>query len=270
MEVGFLTACMGKEPLEAVIQWAGKAKVRLLEVHVSHLGEDKPARDRAIKKALKEARVGLSGIAHYDGALLEKDPKEAAAAMKASVDRCLRLGTDVLCALTGKPPAGMSKEDAIDGPVAAVLGPVCEYAASKGVKVALENWTATCIQHFDQWDRLLDRVPAENLGFNYDPSHLLWQGIDYLAGVEKYGKRIFHTHAKDTEIRDEVLARVGNQGRGWWRYCIPGQGRIRWGEFIARLRRVKYDGVLSIEHEDGFIPPRDGVLLGKKFLEQYI
>jgi sugar phosphate isomerase/epimerase len=270
MEVGFLTACMGKEPLESVVAWAGQAGVRRVEIILSHLGEDTPARDKAVLKALRDAGVAPSSIAHYDGKLLAKDRAEAVKALKASVDRCIRLGTDVLCSLTGLPPDGMSKEDAIDGPVAAIFAPVCEYAASRGVRVALENWTATCIQHFDQWDRLLEKVPAPNLGFNYDPSHLLWQGIDYLGGVEKYGARIFHAHAKDTEVRDEVLRRVGNQGRGWWRYCIPGQGRVRWGEFIARLRRVKFNGVLSIEHEDSLLPPRDGVVLGKKFLEQYI
>ena len=252
MEVGFLTACMGKEPLEEIIAWSGASGVKQLEIHVGHLGEATDKRDAAIKKALDAAGVAVSGIAHYDANICN-DPKKGLDALKVSIDRCVRLGTNVCCALAGKPPDGMSKEEAIDGPFTDIYGPACEYAASKGVRVALENWFATLIQHFDHWDRALERVPAANLGFNYDPSHLIWQGIDYLGGVERYGDRIFHTHAKDTEIRDDVVRQVGIQGRGWWRYCIPGQGRVRWGEFIARLRRVKYDGVLSIEHEDGFV-----------------
>jgi len=269
MEVGFLTACMSKERLEDIIAWAGASGVSLLEVHVDHLGENTPERDAAIVKALQKAGVRLSSVAAYDGKICH-DPQKGLAGLKAAIDRCVRLGTDVCCALAGLPPEGMTREQAVDGPFTEVFGPACEYAAKKGVKIALENWFATLIPHFDLWDRVLERVAAENLGFNYDPSHLLWQGIDYLGGVERYGRRIFHVHAKDTEVREEVLRRVGVLGSGWWRYCIPGLGRVRWGEFVARLRRIKYDGVLSIEHEDGTIGAREGVLLGKKYLEQYL
>jgi sugar phosphate isomerase/epimerase len=269
MDVGFLTACMGTEPLEDVIAWAGSAGVRQVEILHRHLGEATPERDAAVKKALDAAGVAASGIAHYDAGILS-DPKAGLEALKASIDRCGRLGTDVCCALAGKPPDGMTREEAIDGPFADLFGPAAEYAAKKGVRIAFENWFATVLDHFDHWDRALERVPAENVGFNYDPSHLLWQGIDYLGGVERYGERIFHTHAKDTEVRDDVLRRVGVNGKGWWRYCIPGQGRVRWGEFVARLRRIGYDGVLSIEHEDGFVGKREGLLLGKRFLEQFI
>ena len=269
MEVGFLTACMRKEPLESIIAWAGATGIRKLEVPPSHLGEDTPKRDEAIAKALAKAGVRLSSIAAYDGGLLG-DPKKGLANLKAAIDRCVRLGADTCCALAGIAPQGMSREQAIDGPFSDIFGPACDYAAEKSIKVALENWFATLIMHFDQWDRVLERVPAANLGFNYDPSHLLWQGIDYLGGVEKYGKRIFHTHAKDVEVCDEVVRRVGVHGPGWWRYCIPGQGRVNWGEYIARLRRIRYDGVLSIEHEDSFLGAKEGVLLGKRYLEQFI
>jgi len=268
MEVGFLTGCLGKMPLEEIIAWAGANGVKCIEINATHLGEDTPERDAAILAALGAAGVRLSGIWVHGGVL--DDPARGVRNLRAGTDRCVRLGIDVCIATAGIAPAGVTREEAIDGPFTDIYGPACEYASSKGVKIALENWYATLIMNFELWDRMLDRVPAANFGFNFDPSHLEWQGIDYLAGVERYGKRIFHVHAKDTEVRSDVLARVGVNGKGWWRYCIPGQGRVRWGEFIARLRRIGYNGVLSIEHEDGFIPPKDGILLGKKFLEQYI
>jgi sugar phosphate isomerase/epimerase len=269
MEVGFLTACMGKDRLEDIIAWAGANGIKRLEVARHHLGEDTQKRDAALCKALAKAGVRLSSIAAYDGGILN-DPAKGLKDLKTAIDRCVRLGTDVCCALAGIAPAGMSREDAIDGPFKKIFAPACDYAAKKGVKIALENWFATLLMQFEQWDRVLQRVPAENLGFNYDPSHLAWQCIDYLGGVETYGKRIFHTHAKDTEIRRNILRKVGINGPGWWRYCIPGQGRVRWGEYIARLRRIGYTGVLSIEHEDSFVGPREGVLLGKKYLEQFM
>jgi sugar phosphate isomerase/epimerase len=269
MDVGFLTGCMAKDRLEDIIAWAGESGIKLMEVSRHHLGEDSPKRDEAICQALERAGVRLSSIAAYDGGLLN-DPAKGLKDLKAAIDRCVRLGTDVCCALAGIAPEGMTREQAIDGPFKKIFAPACEYAAKKGVKIALENWFATLLMQFEQWDRVLERVPAANLGFNYDPSHLCWQGIDYLAGVEAYGKRIFHTHAKDTEIRGEVVRRVGVNGPNWWRYCIPGQGRVKWGEYVARLRRIGYTGVLSIEHEDDRIAPREGVLLGKKYLEQFI
>jgi sugar phosphate isomerase/epimerase len=270
MEVGFLTACMGKESLEEIIKWAAKAGVRKLEVIRSHLGEDTPKRDAAILKALKAAGVALSSIAAYDGDLL-KDPKKGLADLKSAIDRCVRLDTNVCCALAGIAPAGVSREQAIDGPFTQIFGPACDYAAKKGVKIALENWFATLIMNFDQWDRVLEKVPAKNLGFNYDPSHLMWQGIDYVGGVTKYGARIFHTHAKDTEVVAHKKAWVGNQdGGGWWRYVIPGFGDVKWGPYLARLRSIGYNGVLSIEHEDGAFSWEDGFRIGAKYLGQFI
>ena len=131
MKVGFLTACMRDVPIEDIIKWSGESGVERLEILWTHLGDDSPDRDSAIRALLDGSGVGLSGVAHYDARLLD-DPGAAAAALKTSVDRCVRLGTDVLCSLTGLPPVGMSKEDAIDGPVADIFGPVAEYAQSKG------------------------------------------------------------------------------------------------------------------------------------------
>ena len=62
---------------------------------------------------------------------------------------------------------------------------------------------------------------------------------------------------------------LGNQGDGWWRYVIPGLGRINWGEHISALRRNGYDGAISIEHEDSAIGREEGFLVGKKNLELY-
>ena len=114
------------------------------------------------------------------------------------------------------------------------------------------------------------RPHAVNLGLNFDPSHLYWLGIDYLAAVHEFASRIFHTHAKDTIIYREVLRNVGVQGRGWWRYVIPGLGNIDWGEYIGTLRKVGYDGVLSIEHEDGSVGREEGFRLGVQHLSQFV
>ena len=81
--------------------------------------------------------------------------------------------------------------------------------------------------------------------------------------------RIFHTHAKDTLVDKAKRANVGVYGDGWWRYVIPGFGNIDWGEYIAHLRVNGYDGVLSIEHEDGSQGREEGFMRGAWYLEQF-
>jgi sugar phosphate isomerase/epimerase len=99
---------------------------------------------------------------------------------------------------------------------------------------------------------------------------LLWQQIDYIEAVHKFGNRIYHTHAKDTEILKFKLRQVGVLGAGWWRYRIPGWGRIEWPAYLTALKEVGYNYVLSIEHEDPFFTPEAGFLKAKKFLEQFL
>jgi sugar phosphate isomerase/epimerase len=269
MQVGFLTACMGKRTLEECVAFAGQAGFDALEVHMGHLPAEQAAGEASkVKDLFAEHGVALSAIAAY-GNLLAGDRQVHVAMMKQYVDGCVALGTDVLCALAGMPAEGKSKEQTLAEDVKEVFTPIAQYAADQGVKLAFENWFATNIQHFGQWDALLEALPFDNVGFNYDPSHLLWQGIDYLAGVDRYAERIFHTHAKDTEVRADLLAQVGNQAGGWWRYVIPGFGSIEWGRYVARLRRAGFDGALSIEHEDGTFSPEEGLEKGLAHLRLF-
>ena len=151
----------------------------------------------------------------------------------------------------------------------AFYGKLCKDGEKVGLKFALENWFATNIMNLDQWALMFTEVPNDNFGLNFDPSHLYWQDIDHLAAVEEFAKRIFHTHAKDTEVRRHVRARIGNQTMGWWRYVIPGFGDIDWGVYIARLRRVGFNGVLSIEHEDSALGREEGFIKGLAYLRQF-
>jgi len=269
MQIGFLTACMGKKSLAEVVAFAGKAGFDALEVHTCHLPPEKAiAEASSLNDLFAQHGVGISSLAAYGNWIEGDDAKRAAATatLKRCVDACVALGTDVLCSLAGLPPAGRTKEQCLDQEFKQVFTPVAQYAQDKGVKLAFENWFATLIQNFEQWDAMLTALPFDNVGFNYDPSHLLWQGIDYLGGVDRYAKRIFHTHAKDTEIRDDLLRVRGNQIMGWWRYVIPGFGSVDWGRYVARLRLIGYQGVLSIEHEDGTFSPEEGLEKGLEFL----
>jgi sugar phosphate isomerase/epimerase len=99
---------------------------------------------------------------------------------------------------------------------------------------------------------MLEAIPSPSLGLNLDPSHLVWLQIDYEQAVRDYGERIFHVHAKDTEIRRDELYRrsILSHGSGWQEGRMPGRGEIDWARFIGALRDAGYDGVVSVEHED--------------------
>ncbi len=123
--------------------------------------------------------------------------------------------------------------------------------------------------HLGQWELMFDLVPDENFGLNFDPSHLLVQDIDYLAAVDEFAERIFHTHAKDTEVRYNQKGYLGTNTDDWWRFVIPGFGEIDWGVYISRLRHNGFDGVLSIEHEDNAWPREAGFVKGLEHLRQF-
>lgn len=275
MQVGILTSPFGNESLEHVIEFAGANGFDALEVasgpgarhmDITSLSD---ARAAEIKKLLEANNVAISSLAWYTNMTNPEGREETAKSFRLLVDCAEKLGVDVVCTLAGMPVAGKDKFKTIEEDASVVFPPVVEYAASKGIKVALENWFATNIQGLAHFDKMFEVIPNENFGLNFDPSHLMWQGIDYCAGVDRFAKRIFHTHAKDAEVKDDKLAYLGNQMGGWWRYVIPGFGRVKWGEYIAALRRNGYNGVLSIEHEDSALGREEGFIKGKNYLKMF-
>jgi sugar phosphate isomerase/epimerase len=133
------------------------------------------------------------------------------------------------------------------------------------------------------WDQVFDLVPNPRLGLEFDPSHLVRQYIDPVAAAWNIRGRILGVHAKDTEITQPVLQKVGIHGKGWWRYRIPGQGLIDWPAFITVLLQAGFGGGIAVEHEDPFWdePPsnnapdfpqarKDGFILAYRFLHMYL
>ncbi len=278
MFVGILTGPFASEPLEVVAAFAGQYQFGGLEVVTGpgskHIDTNKfgQAEAQAVRDLMDKRSLQITGLAAYTN-LTDGDPDRRKANLQTvrnAIDAAALLGVEVVCTLAGLPYGGKNRYQVIEEDCLQVLPPLLEHAESKNIKIALENWTATNIQHLGHWQRLFEVVPHKNLGLNFDPSHLLWQDIDYIEAVDKFASRIFHTHGKDTEIKAHVKRIVGNQGDGWWRYVIPGLGQVRWGEYIAALRRNGYNGVISIEHEDESVEREEGFLIGKKYLEQFI
>ncbi len=278
MEIGILTVPFGDKPLEAVAAFAGNSGFAALEVGVasgrSHIdvANFSPADADAVLALMQQHNLHITSLAAYVN-VTDANPQareQNIQNVSQAIEAAKLLGVDVVCANAGMPVPGKSKFETIEQDCVEVFPPLLDQAGQAGIKIALENWFETNLQGLEHWQWLFDVLPQENFGLNFDPSHLIWQGIDYIAAVHHFGERIFHTHAKDTEIREERLRWLGNQERGWWRYVIPGFGAISWGEYIGALRAVGYDGVLSIEHEDSAFGREEGFIAGRKYLEMLV
>jgi sugar phosphate isomerase/epimerase len=153
------------------------------------------------------------------------------------------------------------------------------FAADHGVKIALEMHPGFLVYNPETMLRLRSEAGA-NLGCNFDPSHLFWQGIDPIKAVRILGDAIFHVHAKDTQIYDYNLPRTGvldtkkytdERNRSWiFRSVGYGHDAGWWSEFISTLRMYGYDYVLSIEHEDSLMSGEEGLAKAAGFLQNLV
>ena len=275
MQVGILTARFDPSdwPLERIAVWASENGIDCLEIAVPQHFDPATSGDRADRAALHEglrARgLTISSLACYSLGINDPDPgarQEHIDRLLATIDAAEDLGVDTVCALAGAPAPGKSKMQTIREDLPEVFGPVLEHAGRHGVRIALENWYATNIQHLEHWRALFEVLPQENFGLNFDPSHLAWQQIDYFASMEEFADRIFHTHAKDVSIDDAKLRDVGVLDDAWHRYSIPGTGRIPWGEYFRKLREIGFDGAVSIEHEDGTLGAEEGFRMAAEYM----
>jgi sugar phosphate isomerase/epimerase len=272
MKVGMLTAPFGNDDMDTVLDFAAEAGFDSLEIRVPSVHCDLDNVDYvAMQDAVSEAGLEISSLAAYVD-ITNGDPAVRQAnrdILSKALDAVEKLDCDCLCCMAGIPAPGKSREQSIKEDAAPFYREFAKKAADKGVKLAMENWFATNIRALNNWEMIFNEVPAENFGLNFDPSHLAWQGIDVLAAVDKFASRIFHTHAKDVEVDQNKLAWLGNQEGGWWRYVIPGLGDIDWGTYVGRLRRNGFNGVLSIEHEDGAVGREEGFEIGLGYLRLF-
>ncbi len=144
-----------------------------------------------------------------------------------------------------------------------VWTPIVEYAHERNVCIAIENcpmyytkdeWpdgtNLACCPHV--WRAMFERIPYKNLGLNYDPSHMLLQGADYIRPIYEFKDRIFHAHIKDIKMYADKIYEYGMFGypAKFHSPKVPGLGDLNWGAFMSALYDVHYEGAVCIEIED--------------------
>ncbi len=279
MKLGLLTAAFPELGLEEIARWASAAGFETLELAcwpagagaerryagVSHVDVETLDAEggRRIVDMLASHGLTISALAYYPNNL-DPDPahrEQANEHLRKVIAAAPKLGVEVVGTFVGRDKERSEPDNlSLFGQV---WPPLVQHAAQHGVKIAIEN--CPMIFSYDEWPggtnlpyspalwrRLFEILPAANFGLNFDPSHLVWQFIDYERAVHEFGDRIFHVHAKDMEVDRDGLYEHGvmSKGIGWQVPRLPGLGEVRWNRFVAALYAVGYDFVLSVEHED--------------------
>ncbi len=280
MKLGLLTACLPQLSLESIAEWAGAQGLQALEVAAwpsigdrpftaSHLAVERFDRGEAdrVNELFTRHELTLSSVAYYDNNL-HPDPAQRKAVndhVVACIDAAALLGASSVGTFIGRDPTKSVAENMSEAEE--VFAPLVQHAGEKDVTLVVEN----CVMegwHPDGYPGNLAYSPelwewmfSLGLYLNYDPSHLVWMGIDPVAALRPYVDRIPHAQAKDIELFPERRNRYGWPGKavnraddpwetGWWRYRVPGLGDVDWRKIVDVLYEGGFDGVLSIEHED--------------------
>jgi sugar phosphate isomerase/epimerase len=276
VKLGFLTVPFGDWPLERVARWAKENGFESVEVAcwpgasgdarryagVTHIDVDS-VDESEIRSLLDGSGIEISALGYYPNNL-HPDPEHRASVNEHTrqvIRAAARLGVPVVTTFVGRDKDRTHAENVDE--FQKVWPPIVDEAESLGVKVAIENcpmifssdeWPGGLNLAYSPaiWRELFELVPSPSFGLNLDPSHLVWQLIDYERAVYEFGDRIFHVHAKDLEIRRDGLYEHGvmSLGMGWQVPRLPGLGEVRWDRFLAALYAVGYDGSIVVEHED--------------------
>ena len=279
---------MGFQCVEVACWPQGKAERRyagVSHIDVANLDDEKAA---YILNYCKEKNVEISSLAFYPNTMdadLEKRAHNIEHLKKVIVASA-KLGVNMVTTFIGKDQYKTIEENI--ELFKKVWPGLIALAEEKGVKVAIEN----CPMLFgaDQWPggqnlmctpelfrKLFEIIPSPNFGLNFDPSHYVWQGLDYLKTVYDFSDRIFHIHFKDIKLYPDKLRECGVLAYplDYMSPKIPGLGDVNWGAFISALNDIRFNGCAVIEVEDkAFESCREDILnsvrLSKRYLDNYL
>ena len=283
MKFGFLTGCLQGMSLKEKIKYAHQVGFNALDIScwpkqnardysgsdidTENLTDEKAAK---IKEWMHKYKVTFTSLAYYDNMLSpdKKLKKKYYKHLKSVIAAAEKLNVSLVGCFVGKNQNKSIEENFDD--FESLFSGLVHFAKIHRVKLMVENcpmpgwqaegYPATISYSPELWDEMFRRIPDKNLGLNFDPSHLLWLGIDYQKALLQYHKRIFHIDAKDIQIHPKAFYRYGIFGKklhrenpedlGFWTPVIPGLGDIDWSKFYDIMKKINYNGCFSIELED--------------------
>ncbi|TAM66537.1 MAG: sugar phosphate isomerase/epimerase [Microbacteriaceae bacterium] len=277
MKIGMVTACFPDLSLHEVAAWAAGAGYEALEVaawpsvggrefEASHIAVSDPAALDSAKALIADLRLEISALAYYENNLHPDLARQDAihAHLKSVVDAASSLGVPYVGTFIGRDWTKTVSENLVLAE--RYFRPLVDYAGERRVSIIIENcvmegwhpdgYPGNLAYSPELWEWMFDL----GLYLNFDPSHLLWMGIDPIKVLSPYISRVPHAQAKDIELFKGRRNRYGWPGKaigratpwdvGWWRYRIPGLGQVDWRRYVDLLYEGGFNGVLSVEHED--------------------
>ena len=210
--------------------------------------------------------------------------QRAAEELKNAARAAQKLGVGIVNGFTGSsiwhllysfPPVPPSMIDDGFKLLAERFNPILDVFGECGVKFALEVHPTEIAFDLYSAERALEALGhREEFGFNFDPSHLIWQGVDPVDFIRAFPDRIYHVHVKDAKVtldgRTGILASHLNFGdpRRGWDFRSPGHGGVDFGEIIRALNVCGYQGPLSVEWEDSGMDREHGAKEACEFVHK--
>jgi sugar phosphate isomerase/epimerase len=301
MQLGFVSAILPDLTLEEVFAFASETGYDCVEMMcwpvgraerryagVTHIDVTDFTRSDAerIRKLAEQHGVSISGLGYYSNPLAaDADERETYVEhIKKVIVASAMLGVGVMNTFIGRDPS-KSIED--NWPMfEQVWKPLIAFAEQQGVKIGIEN--CPMLFSLDEWPggknlaispevwrRMFAAIPSQNFGLNLDPSHLIWQHIDYVRAIYEFSDRLVHVHAKDEKISPDLLHDRGILGLKWHIPKLPGLGSVNWGQFYSTLSDVGYRGPVCVEvedraYEDSLEGRKRALTQSYRYLEQFM
>jgi sugar phosphate isomerase/epimerase len=278
MRLGFVSAILPDLSLPEVAQFAAEAGYRCVElmcwppskaerryagvthVDVTNFGKTQADEVRGI---MANAGIEISSLGYYPNPLApdREEAERSVDHLRKVIEASALLGVNVVTTFIGR---DWTKSVDDNWPrFCETWRPLVAFAVEHAVRVGIEN----CPMLFSRdewpggknlattpaiWRRMFDEIPSLNFGLNFDPSHCVWQQMDYLKPLREFHDRLIHIHAKDVRVDRDRLDDVGIMAHPLEYHVpkLPGLGEVDWGRFFSLLSDVGYRGPVCVEVED--------------------
>lgn len=228
MKLGLVSAILDQSSYEEMIDTAAELGFACVEAAcwpqgaaerryggVSHIDADRVLEEDAyaahIRDYAREKEVEISSLAYYPNTMDSNQEKREAAIrhLRKLICASAKLGVNMVTTFIGR-DQNKTVEENLEL-MKEIWPPILKLAEENQVKVAIEN----CPMLFDQgqwpggqnlmttpyiWQKVFEILDSPYLGINYDPSHFVWQRVDYIKPIYQFKEKIFHVHYKDIKV----------------------------------------------------------------------
>ena len=303
LDLGFVSAILPDYSLEKLVLFASEEKFSCIEIMCWPLGKSErryagvthididtlnATKIIEIKALLKDHNVSISGLGYYPNPLDEDVEKRKyfQEHIKKIIKAAAALDIPVVNTFIGRNQyLNLDENFKL---FATEWASIIDVAQANGIKIGIEN--CPMIFTYDEWpggknmainpqiwERMFDSFPTPLFGLNFDPSHFIWQQMDYIQPLYDFKDRLHHIHLKDVKLYKNKLYKVGimSPPNYYSSPKIPGYGDVHWGKFFSALTDIGYRGPVCIEVEDKAFEANEKDVLtaiktARNYLNQYL